>query len=764
MRTNPSDATRRPFRQLLQRLRDLLPRGNRLDDASWQQRHRGILLLLVLMAAAVPAVAIRQGYPLLHGLWDAAPAAALAMAAFSTRASRRWSSALATFGLWTATAGYIHLTGGLIEAHFLFFVLLGVVTLYQDWLPYLLAVAFTAIHHGVMGYIDPGSVFNHPAAIHDPVKWALVHAGFVVTASVANLVAWKANEELTVRDSLTRLPNRRLLSERIDAALGSGTTAVLFLDLCGFKTVNDSLGHEAGDAVLRQVADRLRYAVRAGDSVARFGGDEFAVVLNGATDAIAREVAERLIAVLAEPIRVSGMDLRVGASIGIAISGCDGDTTSALLRNADAAMYEAKRAGAGTGSYARFTSALKEATATRLALEADLGGAIERDELRLFYQPVLRLRDGETVGAEALLRWQHPTRGLVGPGEFIPLAEDTGLIVPIGVWILDEACRAAAAWPATTDGQPRKVSVNISARQLRDGSLVGTVAGALTRSGLKASALCLEITESLIMLDVDHSAAVLGALKDLGVQLSIDDFGTGYSSLARLKSFPLDYLKVDKSFVDGLAADSDDEAIVTSIIDLAHGMGMVVVAEGVEGEHQLAVLRRLRCEAGQGWLWSRAVPEAEFLAWLDALQPAIAAPALPAPAAHPRVRSEGCPSRVLVVDDDPIQRELVRILLGASGHEVITVDEPGRFLDVLGRTQPDLVLMDLRMPGRSGLDLVQDMAGAGHSTTVVAVSAHSEWLTRSVSGAEGFAGAIAKPIDPQAFAGQVQAYLTGVTG
>jgi EAL domain-containing protein (putative c-di-GMP-specific phosphodiesterase class I) len=478
-------------------------------------------------------------------------------------------------------------------------------------------------------------------------------------------------------------------------------------------------------------------------------------------------VAQRLQEALANAFHLQGHAFFTSASIGVALAaGGRPGGAAELLRNADSAMYRAKAAGRARTE--TFDTEMQREDAARFELLAELHGAVGRGELRLYYQPVLRLRDSEAVGAEALLRWQHPTRGLIGPGEFIPLAEDSGLIVPIGAWILHEACAAAVRWPATADGAARKVSVNISARQLRDGDLVATVAEALERSGLAASALCLEVTESLLMVDPDHSEEVLRALKELGVCLSIDDFGTGYSSLARLKRFPLDYLKVDRSFVSGLGADADDDAIVTAIIRLAHTLGLVVVAEGIEEDRHREALERIRCEAGQGWLWCKAVPEAEFLAWLEQHAPVTIeitppTPIVARPASAPAGGRPGA-ARVLVVDDDPAHIELVRILLGASGHEVIPVGDPAEFIDTLVRAQPDLVLMDLRMPGAGGLDLVQDMTATGLQPPVLAVSAHPDWIRRPLGGADRFAGVIAKPIDPERFTAQIEAYLATYHG
>jgi EAL domain-containing protein (putative c-di-GMP-specific phosphodiesterase class I)/CheY-like chemotaxis protein len=348
----------------------------------------------------------------------------------------------------------------------------------------------------------------------------------------------------------------------------------------------------------------------------------------------------------------------------------------------------------------------------------------------------------------------------VPPDAFIPLAEDTGLIVPIGAWVLDEACHAAARWPAAPDGTARCVSVNVSARQLRDGAFVATVTRALAASGLAGSRLCLEITESLLMTDMETSRAAFTSLKELGVRLSVDDFGTGYSSLARLKRFPIDYLKIDRSFVDGLGTDQDDEAISASIVALAHSMGLAVIAEGVETPGQEEILRELRCEGGQGWLWSKALPEPDFRAWLTARDGGspVPAPIRRAPALRwPPARS----LRVLVVDDDPDHLELVGLLLGAAGHEVVPLRDPFRFLESLVDARPDLVLVDLRMPGRGGLELVQDLEADGSAPPVVAVTGHADWTTRPLLGVEGLAGVIAKPIDPETFAARVESYVSG---
>jgi diguanylate cyclase (GGDEF)-like protein len=293
-----------------------LPRGRGLPEREWRARHRGILVVLLLLTAGLPVVALHRGLPPWHGFQDGAATIAVTTAAFVAGNNRRWGAVLATLGLMLAASAYIHVTGGLIEAHFLFFVIVGIVTLYQDWIAYLLTFAFTAVHHGVLGALQPESVYNHGAAVNSPVRWAFIHAAFMVAASIASVVAWKANEDLAVHDPLTRLPNRRLLTEHLDAALAvSATNAVLFIDLCGFKLVNDSSGHEVGDEVLRQIARRLRHAVREVDAVARFGGDEFVVVLTGVDETTARAAADRLLHEIGAPVVVGNTEVRIGASI-----------------------------------------------------------------------------------------------------------------------------------------------------------------------------------------------------------------------------------------------------------------------------------------------------------------------------------------------------------------------------------------------------------------------------------------------------------------
>jgi diguanylate cyclase (GGDEF)-like protein/PAS domain S-box-containing protein len=413
-------------------------------------------------------------------------------------------------------------------------------------------------------------------------------------------------------DGLTGLPNRTMLRQRIDETMGlsrrSGArVAVVCLDLDDFKTINETLGHAVGDKVLRGLAKRLRSSLREEDVVGRLGADEFVVVQSGIQrPEDASDLARRLIAAVTEPYLIEGHSVAVSARAGIAIAPGDGDDAEKLLKNADMALSRAKGEAGMTFSF--FEAAMDARAQTRRRLEADLRAAIDAELLRPHYQPLIDLKTGQITGFEALVRWLSPERGFVSPGEFIPVAEETGLINPIGGLVLRRACGEAAGWP-----DPVRVAVNLSPLQFRTGNLLAMVMDALNQSGLPARRLELEITETLLMDKGDQVLATLHALRALGVHISMDDFGTGYSSLSYLRSFPFDKIKIDQSFVRGLAANHDAQAIVRAIVNLGKGLGVTITAEGIETEAELSFLRAEGCNQGQGFLFSKARPNEEVM-------------------------------------------------------------------------------------------------------------------------------------------------------
>jgi len=445
--------------------------------------------------------------------------------------------------------------------------------------------------------------------------------GTVIDISTQKL-AERRIRELADFDVLTGLPNRRLLQARFSQLLANAERdeseiAVIFLDLDHFKRVNDSLGHSVGDDLLCEVASRLVGAVRRVDTLARLGGDEFIFALPGITASAAIEVARRLLEVCVVPYVVAGHELTVTPSIGISIFPQDGKDLEALLKNADAAMYRAKEGGRNNFQF--YASDMNTATLERLLMESNLRRALFQKEFVLHYQPLVSLQSGLIIGVEALIRWQHPDLGMIMPDRFIHVAEETGLINYIGDWVLCEACRQAQAW--TEAGlPPLTMAVNVAPVQFRQAGFVEVVAGALAASGLEASRLELEVTERTVMHDADINLGTLSALHRMGVELSLDDFGTGYSSLAYLKRFPVGKLKIDRSFVSDLDVDADDRAIASTIVSMGRNLRLTVLAEGVETQAQLDLLRNMGCDMAQGFLFSRAIP-ADKMARLLGEQP-----------------------------------------------------------------------------------------------------------------------------------------------
>jgi diguanylate cyclase (GGDEF)-like protein/PAS domain S-box-containing protein len=411
-------------------------------------------------------------------------------------------------------------------------------------------------------------------------------------------------------DGLTGLPNRSMFMDELERALArarrhGSAFALFFIDLDRFKNINDSLGHGAGDQLLKVMAERLRGLLRDSDLVARLGGDEFVVLLDGTVDAAAlAHVARKALAAIAEPVLLEQRNYQVTGSVGISLYPDDGADAATLLKNADAAMYLAK--AQGKNNFQFYTPQLAAQSAQQFALESDLRAALQRDELLLHFQPKVQVDGGALVGMEALLRWNHPQRGLLAPGAFITLAEDSGLILPIGQWVLAAACRQMRAWRDAGLWVPR-CAINLSARQFVTDSLADEVAQALAAHGLPADMLEVEITESVLMSDPQRANRTLQALHALGVHIAIDDFGTGYSSLAYLKRFPAQTVKIDRSFVNGLPEDRDDAAITQAVIAMAHSLGLEVVAEGVETQAQLEFLQRLGCDQAQGYFMGRPV-------------------------------------------------------------------------------------------------------------------------------------------------------------
>jgi diguanylate cyclase (GGDEF)-like protein/PAS domain S-box-containing protein len=458
------------------------------------------------------------------------------------------------------------------------------------------------------------AIEDSAAPIHD--RSGCVTGAVIVFHDVSAARAMSMQMTHSARhDVVTGLPNRALLNDRITQSIAlarrnNRSIALLFLDLDHFKYINDSLGHDIGDNLLVCVSTRLLAGVRGSDTVSRQGGDEFVILLSEISHPEdAATSAKKLLVSISAPCSIGGHDLHIDGSIGISIYPADGEDAETLIKNADTAMYYAKESGRNNFQF--FTAEMNLKSVERQSLESSLRRAIERDEFLLHYQPKVNLVTGEITGVEALIRWQQPDRGLVSPAQFVPIAEDCGLIIPIGRWVLREACRQASEWQAV--GLPfKRISVNVSAAEFRDKSFVKRVATILTETGFDPRYLDLELTEGVLMADAESTGAILYALKVIGVHLAVDDFGTGYSSLSYLRQFPIDVLKIDQSFVRQITADPDDSPIVSAIIDMGKNLKQRVIAEGIETQEQLAFLQAHHCEEGQGYLFGRPLPASEF--------------------------------------------------------------------------------------------------------------------------------------------------------
>jgi diguanylate cyclase (GGDEF)-like protein len=590
-----------------------LPSGRVLTPRVWEGRHRGIVLLLWAHLPLLAAIGVFRHYDAGRIAFDLSAVIISATCASCTALRRGVRAAAATFGLVACSAILVHFSGGLIEMHFHFFVVVGIITLYQDWLPFCIALVFTVLEHGVVGVLDPQAVYNHHAAQTNPWLWAGVHGAFVLASSVPHVLAWRQNEDQALRDPLTGLSNRSRVADSLgrmlDRATHESRLAVLFVDLDHFQQVNDSLGHKAGDDLLLVCARRLRACVRNEDIVGRLGGDEFAVILADEDATTAEDIARRVLDVIAEPTVVGDHEIVMTASIGIAYA-TPGLAVDDLLRNADLAMYVAK--AAGRARFEHFDREMHDRTRNRFQLEGELRQAVANEEITIECQPIVDLATGCITGAEALARWTHTERGPISPAAFVPVAERTGLICQLGMQVFDRACEVARRLHAI---DPRlTMTVNVSPVQLADDSLPASFAACMRAHGVDPQRIVVEVTETVLMQDLQLAARRLGELKKIGVRVAVDDFGVGHSSLSYLRNLPVDVLKIDKSFVDGLPAGGD---VTRMMVQLGRMLGLGVIAEGVESVEQRDALRSLGCPRAQGFLYARPMPAHSLLQQLS---------------------------------------------------------------------------------------------------------------------------------------------------
>jgi diguanylate cyclase (GGDEF)-like protein/PAS domain S-box-containing protein len=547
-----------------------------------------------------------------------------------------------------------------------------------------------------------------------PTRLVIAHYNVTKTKAAEQHLAYLAHY-----DSLTGLPNRELLRDRLRQAIAHAdrykhSVWVISVNIDHFKRVNDTIGLKGGDTVLELLGRRLRASLREIDTLERVGGDEFVMVLPGeAEESVLSCTLQRISAAVSQSLVVDENEFFLRCSAGVAVYPNDGSEPEKLIEHANTAMHRAKELG--RSNYQFYTPSMNESALERLRMERQLRHALEHDEFALYYQPQVDLRTGCIVGMEALLRWRHPERGLVPPNEFIALAEETGLIVPFGAWVLRTACRQNMAWQRAGFGELR-IGVNLSARQFSQKNLVGMIASILEETGLPPHCLDLELTENLVMTDVEHAIGVLNDLRRLGVQLSIDDFGTGYSSLSYLKRFPIDVLKIDQSFVREIAPKSNDAAISDAIISMAHSLGIKVIAEGVETEAQCEFLSRKMCDEIQGFLFAKPLPVNEVEALLREGR------RLP----EHLLRQHKPPRTLLLVDDEPNILAALKRLVRRDGYQMFFASSGKEGLEVLARHEIDVIVSDQRMPGMTGVEFLRAVKTLYPETVRIVLSGFTE--------------------------------------
>lgn len=716
--------------------RRLLPDGRQLGRDEFAIRQQWLTAVLVLHIPPLMAIGLFRGYSVAHLVAEiVVPVTLLSWISDMRALNSVVRAAVTTTGLTYCSSVLVHLTDGLIESHFHFFVLVPLVTLYQHWTPFLVTIGWVVFHHGVVGVLDPRSVYNHPAAVNSPIKWAVIHGAFVLAASVASLVTWRLNQnerertellleasaqplygrdlhgritmasrsllellgsspdsvigrhdhellhigpmqgcevcahvaegtaeqlrhpkfeingvrfpvdvssrrvaaggafdglavsfsDVTLRqaheeelrrralyDELTGLANRTLLVEHLVSALGrmredGGHVAVLFIDIDGFKLVNDSYGHAFGDQMLVKTAERLQEVTRNSETAGRIGGDEFVLVIPGLTRSEqAAGVARRVTASLATPFSIDGVDLAVTASVGVRVTNDPDDDPQTLLREADNALYVSKLQNRGGAT--EFDETMRTDAERQLRVANLLRRAAAEGEFHVDYQPQVDGGTGELVGYEALCRWRSAELGDVSPIEFIPLAERCGVIGDIGLFVLREAVATVRRWSVEQGLPDLRVSVNVSPHQLIDRALIDAVIQVIDGGSVAARNLVLEVTETTMMGTVTSALRHLSELRDLGVRVAVDDFGTGYSSLATLRALPADELKIDRAFVSGVADDQQNQEMIRVVVAMAEVLGLQVTAEGVESERDIQTVRQLGCDLIQGYAIGRPSP------------------------------------------------------------------------------------------------------------------------------------------------------------